>query len=112
MTPVNERHRDLPTRGLCFQCALQNALHELALRLVISLPVTTKFAGKLPLQQSIGIRVRCVRSKIIPKRDVPVVFPTARWAYIQVMLNSGSVRPEGLTSADTQIAFVLISQLS
>jgi len=76
------------------------------------LPVTTKFAGKLPLQQSIGIRVRCVRSKIIPKRDVPVVFPTARWAYIQVMLNSGSVRPEGLTSADTQIAFVLISQLS
>ena len=74
-------------------------------------PVATKFAGKLPLQKSIGIRICCVRSKIISERDMLVIFETAQRVHIQVMLYCGSVRPEGLPSADAQIAPVLVSQV-
>lgn len=89
----------------------KNALHKHALRLVIPLPVTTKFAGKLSLQTSIGIRVRYVCPKVVPEGDMPGVFACARQAYIQVMLEIGSVCSERFTSADTQITSVLISHL-
>lgn len=46
---------------------------------------------------------------MIPEGDMPVKFATARLAYIQVMGDIGRVYSEGLTSADTQIASVLIS---
>ena len=96
---------------LCLYRASQDALHELALRLVISLPVATKFAGKLPFQKSKGIRLCWVCSKVIPERDMLVVFETAQRADIQVMLYIDTVRSEGLPPADAQIASVLVSQV-
>ena len=95
---------------LCFYVALQNPLHELALGLVVGLAVITKSDGKLPLKKSIGIRIRGVRPKMIPERDMALVFSAVWRAYIQVMVNSVGLRTEGFTSPDTQIASVLISQ--
>jgi len=62
-------------------------------------------------KKSIGIRICCVCSKVIPERDMPVIFKTAQRAHIEVMLYIGTVRPEGLPPADAQIASVLVSQV-
>jgi hypothetical protein len=53
-----------------------------------------------------------MRPKIIPKRDVPFVFATARWAHVQVMVDIVGFRPKDLASRDTQIATVLIAQIA
>lgn len=96
---------------LCFYVALQNPLHELALGLVVGLAVITKSDGKLPLKKSIGIRIRGVRPKMIPERDMALVFSAVWRAYIQVMVNSVGLCSEGFTSAYTQIASVLVSHV-
>ena len=57
---------------------MQDPAARTALRPVVCLAITSKYADKLLLKNSIGVRIRGLRLRIIPKHDVALTAPALR----------------------------------